>query len=69
MTEGITSLRRTYRRVTGAATNVVIGASYNDAAHTADYEAFSGIIDEVRLYGRALTAADVNALITWRRGR
>ena len=46
---------------TGAATDVVIGASYNDAAHTAT-EAFSGIIDEVRLYGRALTAADVNAL-------
>jgi subtilisin family serine protease len=42
-------------------TRVVVGSSHNDAAGTPS-EGFNGVIDEMRLYGRALTAQEVNAL-------
>jgi lysophospholipase L1-like esterase/chitodextrinase len=43
----------------GDVTGITIGASYNDAAHTA-VEPFNGKIDEVNIYGQALTAAEVS---------
>ena len=42
-------------------TRVVVGSSHNDAAGTPS-EGFNGVIDEMRLYGRALTAQEVNDL-------
>ena len=42
-------------------TGLTIGANYNDAAHTAQ-EVFNGKIDEVNVYGQALTSQDVATL-------
>jgi chitodextrinase/lysophospholipase L1-like esterase len=39
-------------------TGITIGATHNDAAHT-PVEVFNGKIDEVNIYGQALTAAEV----------
>ena len=48
-------------------TGLTIGANYNDAAHTAQ-EVFNGKIDEVNVYGQALTAQDVAALYQTKSG-
>ncbi len=39
-------------------TGITIGAGHNDAGHT-PVEAFNGRVDDVTIYGQALTAADV----------
>ena len=46
---------------------LTIGANYNDAAHTAQ-EVFNGKIDEVNVYGQALTSQDVATLYQTKSG-
>ena len=48
-------------------TGLTIGANYNDAAHTAQ-EVFNGKIDEVNVYGQALTSQDVATLYQTKSG-
>src|SRR4029453_9516283 len=44
--------------LSGDVTGISVGASHNDATHT-PIEAFNGKVDEVNIYGQALTAAEV----------
>ena len=46
---------------------LTIGANYNDAAHTAQ-EVFNGKIDEVNVYGQALTSQEVATLYQTKSG-
>jgi lysophospholipase L1-like esterase/chitodextrinase len=44
--------------LSGDITGITIGASHNDGSHS-PAEAFTGTVDEVNIYGQALTAAEV----------
>ena len=44
--------------LSGDITGITIGASHNDASHS-PVEAFNGKVDEVNIYGQALTASEV----------